>query len=361
MDQRARRGAVSAGAGVRDRRRFPAQRRRKDPQARPPRSVRRSRHGSGRAMTGTALPPRFVTTNGVKIPLLSRRRRRRSAARAAARPLGKRTLLLRADGRRAQSPVPRHRPRPAGPRPSDKPATGYSVAEHANDVLGLMDSLGLERAVVGGHSFGAYVGIYLAAKHPDRVTKLIVIDAAITLNPRVGELLRPRSTGSAASRRRSTSTSTKRDRRRTSTASGTTASRSTSAPRFTRTPTGRRSRRPARRRSARRCRDWPASRGAISYDRCANRRCCSTRSARTARRTSHRSWTRTGSARATGCRAFAQGEYARVPGHRISDGVRGRRTRDRLPHPAVRRIGDVSRLVVMVARVILAGGGGGVG
>lgn len=74
---------------------------------------------------------------------------------------------------------------------SDKPSDGYRMADHAKDVLALLDALGLERVVLGGHSFGAYLGIFLAAHHPARVTKLIVIDAALTLNPRVGEMLKP--------------------------------------------------------------------------------------------------------------------------------------------------------------------------
>ncbi len=74
---------------------------------------------------------------------------------------------------------------------TDKPVTGYTMSDHANDVLALMDALALERVVLAGHSFGGYLAIYLAAKYPDRVDRLIVIDAAITLNPRVGELLKP--------------------------------------------------------------------------------------------------------------------------------------------------------------------------
>ena len=74
---------------------------------------------------------------------------------------------------------------------TDKPATGYTMADHARDVLSLLDALGLERVVLAGHSFGGYLAIYIAARFPERVEKLIVIDAAITLNPRVGELLKP--------------------------------------------------------------------------------------------------------------------------------------------------------------------------
>ena len=71
------------------------------------------------------------------------------------------------------------------------PESGYRMADHAADVLALLDALGLERVVLGGHSFGAFLSIYIAANHPERVVKVIAIDAAITLNPRVGEMLRP--------------------------------------------------------------------------------------------------------------------------------------------------------------------------
>jgi pimeloyl-ACP methyl ester carboxylesterase len=74
---------------------------------------------------------------------------------------------------------------------TDKPATGYTMADHAGDVLALLDALGLERVILAGHSFGGYVAIYLASRFPERFEKLIVIDAAITLNPRVNELLKP--------------------------------------------------------------------------------------------------------------------------------------------------------------------------
>ena len=74
---------------------------------------------------------------------------------------------------------------------SDRPATGYRMADHARDILALLDAMGLGRVVLGGHSFGAYLGIYIAAKHPERVARLVVIDAALRLHPQVGEMLRP--------------------------------------------------------------------------------------------------------------------------------------------------------------------------
>jgi pimeloyl-ACP methyl ester carboxylesterase len=74
---------------------------------------------------------------------------------------------------------------------SGKPERGYGMAEHATDVLGLLDALGLERVVLAGHSFGGYLAIYLAAQFPARVERLIVIDAAITSHPRIGIMLKP--------------------------------------------------------------------------------------------------------------------------------------------------------------------------
>lgn len=74
---------------------------------------------------------------------------------------------------------------------SDKPATGYTMAHHAADVIGLLDALGLERVVLGGHSFGGLLSIYLAAHHPERIERVIVIDASLELQPQVRELLRP--------------------------------------------------------------------------------------------------------------------------------------------------------------------------
>jgi len=74
---------------------------------------------------------------------------------------------------------------------SDKPAVGYTMLDHARDVVALMDHAGIDRAVLTGHSFGGYLGIYLAATFPDRFERLVVIDAAITSHPRVGEMLKP--------------------------------------------------------------------------------------------------------------------------------------------------------------------------
>lgn len=74
---------------------------------------------------------------------------------------------------------------------SDKPAGGYRMSDHASDVIALLDALDLDRVVLAGHSFGGFLAIYLAAHHPQRVARLIVIDAALQLHPRAAELLKP--------------------------------------------------------------------------------------------------------------------------------------------------------------------------
>jgi pimeloyl-ACP methyl ester carboxylesterase len=61
---------------------------------------------------------------------------------------------------------------------SSQPATGYSIADHAADILGLCDALGLSRVVLAGHSFGGLLAVWIAAKHPERVERLIVLDVA---------------------------------------------------------------------------------------------------------------------------------------------------------------------------------------
>ncbi len=72
---------------------------------------------------------------------------------------------------------------------SYEPAFRYSVEDHAEDILGLMDGLGLEKVIIAGHSYGGYIGFYLAANYPEKVEKLIVLDAAIEMNPNIIDML----------------------------------------------------------------------------------------------------------------------------------------------------------------------------
>ncbi len=74
---------------------------------------------------------------------------------------------------------------------SDKPDTGYSLVEHARDVLDLLDTLGLDQVVLGGHSFGGLLSFYMAANFANRISKLIIIDAAGAFHPKIRELIEP--------------------------------------------------------------------------------------------------------------------------------------------------------------------------
>lgn len=74
---------------------------------------------------------------------------------------------------------------------SEQPPAGYGIAAHAADILGLMDALGLASAVIGGHSFGALLTLYLAANHSERVEKLVLLDAAARMHANTKEMLGP--------------------------------------------------------------------------------------------------------------------------------------------------------------------------
>lgn len=62
---------------------------------------------------------------------------------------------------------------------SDTPPSGYSPDAMAEDLLELIDALGIDRPVVIGHSYGADIALYFAARHPDRVREVIAIESAL--------------------------------------------------------------------------------------------------------------------------------------------------------------------------------------
>lgn len=65
---------------------------------------------------------------------------------------------------------------------SDKPQAGYRVEDFAGDVVPLLDGLGIERAVVAGHSGSCLVARRVALDHPHRVTGLVLEASPTTLN-----------------------------------------------------------------------------------------------------------------------------------------------------------------------------------
>lgn len=62
---------------------------------------------------------------------------------------------------------------------SDMPPTGYTTADMAADLAGLLDALGLEKVHLVGHSLGADVSLHFGLLHPERVGKMILIEAGI--------------------------------------------------------------------------------------------------------------------------------------------------------------------------------------
>jgi pimeloyl-ACP methyl ester carboxylesterase len=62
---------------------------------------------------------------------------------------------------------------------SDTPPTGYSPDAMAVDLLDLLDTLEIERPVIVGHSYGADIALYFAARWPDRVREVIAIESAL--------------------------------------------------------------------------------------------------------------------------------------------------------------------------------------
>lgn len=74
---------------------------------------------------------------------------------------------------------------------SGKPRHGYGLPLHAADLLALCDAWRLPRAHVVGHSLGALIGLFLAAVHPRRVAKLVLVDAGGTLPADTYEAIAP--------------------------------------------------------------------------------------------------------------------------------------------------------------------------
>ena len=56
---------------------------------------------------------------------------------------------------------------------SEAPADGYEKDRLADDLVGLLDALGIERVDYVGHDWGAYVGFLLGVRYPERVRRIL--------------------------------------------------------------------------------------------------------------------------------------------------------------------------------------------
>jgi pimeloyl-ACP methyl ester carboxylesterase len=59
---------------------------------------------------------------------------------------------------------------------SDAPARGYDTATRVADVLGAMDALGVARAALIGHEFGAWTGFMACLRAPERFSAFLALN-----------------------------------------------------------------------------------------------------------------------------------------------------------------------------------------
>src|SRR5215218_5206626 len=62
---------------------------------------------------------------------------------------------------------------------SSRPESGYDKKTQARDIAGVLNALGIEKADLVTHDIGNMVGYALAAQHPARVTRFVIMDAPL--------------------------------------------------------------------------------------------------------------------------------------------------------------------------------------
>jgi pimeloyl-ACP methyl ester carboxylesterase len=62
--------------------------------------------------------------------------------------------------------------------PSEKPASGYDTVTLVRDIVTFLDVMGIQRVNLAGHSVAGVEMTRLATDHPERVSKLVYLDAA---------------------------------------------------------------------------------------------------------------------------------------------------------------------------------------
>lgn len=83
----------------------------------------------------------------------------------------------------------------------------YGMPAHAEDLVAVLDALGVDQVVAVGHSMGGFASLVLADRHPDRVSSLVLVDGGMPLLPPPGitpEQLSQAVLGPAADRLRMT-------------------------------------------------------------------------------------------------------------------------------------------------------------
>ena len=57
----------------------------------------------------------------------------------------------------------------------------FGMRAHADDLVAVMDHLEVDRAVLTGHSMGAYVATVAATSHADRWSQVVLVDGGVAL------------------------------------------------------------------------------------------------------------------------------------------------------------------------------------
>ena len=65
---------------------------------------------------------------------------------------------------------------------SSRPECCYTQSDFASDVAAFLDSQGIQRAVLVGHSMGSFIAQQVALEHPQRVEALVLIGSAPTVH-----------------------------------------------------------------------------------------------------------------------------------------------------------------------------------
>jgi 3-oxoadipate enol-lactonase len=66
---------------------------------------------------------------------------------------------------------------------SEHPAGPYSMELHADDLAALLDALGIDRAHIGGTSYGAEISLVFGLKYPERTRSLVITSAVSQVEP----------------------------------------------------------------------------------------------------------------------------------------------------------------------------------
>ncbi len=61
---------------------------------------------------------------------------------------------------------------------SEKPSSGYDIDHHCRDIESVLSTLQVQSYALMGHSLGAVIALAYAAKHPEQVKRIVLIDGA---------------------------------------------------------------------------------------------------------------------------------------------------------------------------------------